>query len=47
MLWARDAADARHIKDTGREISQVLQTKDLCGGEEIFFAATGVSDGRD
>ena len=27
MLWARDAADARHIKDTGREISQVLHTK--------------------
>jgi len=42
MLWARDAADARHIKDTGREISQVLHTKvgrrprhDLCQSEHI------------
>lgn len=24
---------------------QVLQTNDLCSGQEVFFAATGVSDG--
>jgi hypothetical protein len=27
MLWARDAADAKHIAETGREISRVLHTK--------------------
>ena len=29
----------------GRPCAQMLTTDDLCKGEDVFFAATGVSDG--
>ena len=29
----------------GYDLSRVLFTDDLCGGDDVFFAATGVSDG--
>ena len=47
QLWPRDAADAAAIRNsTGeQDVNRVLMTRDLCGGEEVFFAATGVSDG--
>lgn len=28
-----------------REVVQILHTDDLCKGDDVFFAATGVSDG--
>lgn len=45
LLWPRDAADAIAIRDAGNDVTAVLTTRDLCGGDEVFFAATGVSDG--
>jgi len=29
----------------GYDLSRILYTDDLCSGDEVFFAATGVSDG--
>ena len=45
MLWPRDAADAAAIRACGNDITAVLTTEDLCGGDAVLFAATGVSDG--
>jgi fructose-1,6-bisphosphatase II len=46
QLWPRDAADAAAMRAAGCDLTRVLRTEDLCGGEAILFAATGVSDGR-
>jgi fructose-1,6-bisphosphatase II len=32
-------------KDAGYELERVLDTDDLVGGNDVFFAATGVTDG--
>ena len=45
MLWPRDAADAAAIRACGNDVTAVLTTEDLCGGDAVLFAATGVSDG--
>ncbi len=45
-LWPRDEADRAAILAAGRDPSEVLTTNTLCGGEEVLFAATGVSDGE-
>jgi len=44
-LWAADDAEAALIEADGGDLHRVLSTHDLCGGDEVFFAATGVSDG--
>mmetsp|Transcript_50670 Transcript_50670/g.162171 ORF Transcript_50670/g.162171 Transcript_50670/m.162171 type:complete len:308 (-) Transcript_50670:644-1567(-) len=44
-LWPRDEAEREAIQAAGYDISKILTTDDLAAGEEIFFAATGVSDG--
>lgn len=31
--------------ELGYDLSRILFTDDLCGGDDVFFAATGVSDG--
>jgi fructose-1,6-bisphosphatase II len=48
QLWPRDEADRDAIQASGRDASgkEVLSITDLCGGNEVFFAATGVSDGE-
>ena len=45
MLWPRNDEDAAAIAASGRRVDKVLSITDLCGGNELFFAATGVSDG--
>lgn len=45
MLWPRDAADAAAIRAAGLDVTRILKTEDLCGGDAVLFAATGVSDG--
>jgi fructose-1,6-bisphosphatase II len=46
QLWPRDAADAAAMRAAGCDLTRVLRTEDLCGGNAVLFAATGVSDGR-
>ena len=44
-LWPRHEEDRAAIQAAGLDPTHVLTTSQLCGGEEVFFAATGVSDG--
>lgn len=45
-LWPRDDAERAHAAEAGLDLTQVLTLGDLVRGEEIFFAATGVTDGE-
>lgn len=44
-LWPRNDDEYRRTVEAGYDVSKVLYTEDLCRGEQVFFAATGVSDG--
>jgi fructose-1,6-bisphosphatase II len=44
-LWARDDAERAAAAETGRDLERVLTHDDLVRGEDVFFSATGVTDG--
>jgi fructose-1,6-bisphosphatase II len=44
-LWPRDDAERTRALDAGHDLSRVLMTEDLVSGENIFFCATGITDG--
>jgi fructose-1,6-bisphosphatase II len=44
-LWPRDEEERKKAEDQGYEIERVLTIDDLVSGEDVFFAATGVTDG--
>jgi fructose-1,6-bisphosphatase II len=44
-LWPRDDEERQKLVDAGYDPGRVLTTDDLVGGENIFVAATGVTDG--
>ena len=44
-LWPRNDDERRTALDAGYDLDRVLTTDDLVWGEDVFFAATGVSDG--
>ena len=44
-LWPRDDGERQKLVDAGYDPDRVLSTDDLVGGEDIFVAATGVTDG--
>jgi fructose-1,6-bisphosphatase II len=45
-LWPRDDEERQRAKDAGHDLDRVLSTADLVQGEDIFFCATGVTDGE-
>ena len=45
-LWPRDDDERHKAKDAGHDLDRVLLTEDLVRGEDIFFCATGVTDGE-
>jgi fructose-1,6-bisphosphatase II len=45
-LWPRDEGERRLINEEGFSAEQIFLAEDLCGGENIFFAATGITDGE-
>ena len=45
-LWPRDDAERQKAIDAGHDLDRVLTTRDLVGGDDIFFAATGITDGE-
>jgi len=45
-LWPRDDAERRAALDAGYEIDKVLMLDDLVSGDDVFFAATGITDGE-
>jgi fructose-1,6-bisphosphatase II len=44
-LWPRDDDERQRAIDAGYDLDQVLTTDDLVSGDDVFFAATGVTDG--
>jgi fructose-1,6-bisphosphatase II len=44
-LWPRTDEEREALVDAGYDLDQVLTTDDLVGGDEVFFAATGVTTG--
>jgi fructose-1,6-bisphosphatase II len=45
-LWPRDDGERRRALDAGYDLDKVLTVDDLVAGEDVFFAATGVTDGE-
>ena len=45
-LWPRDDAERRKALDAGHDLDRVLTTTDLVTGDNIFFCATGITDGE-
>ena len=44
-LWPRDEAEREGALDAGYDLARVLTRDDLIAGEDIFFSATGITDG--
>ena len=45
-LWPRDAGELAVVRAEGKDPSSVLDLNDLCAGENVFFAATGITGGE-
>ncbi|MFN8597222.1 MAG: class II fructose-bisphosphatase [Anaerolineae bacterium] len=45
-LWPRDEKERMMAIDHGLDIKRVLTTDDLVAGDNVFFAATGITDGQ-
>ena len=45
-LWPKDEAERRKALDAGHDLNRVLHTDDLVSGENVFFVATGITDGE-
>jgi fructose-1,6-bisphosphatase II len=45
-LWPRSEKERQKALDEGLDLEQVLTTDDLVQGDNVFFAATGVTDGQ-
>jgi fructose-1,6-bisphosphatase II len=44
-LWPRDDEERQKAIDAGHDLDRVLTTTDLVKGDDIFFCATGITDG--
>jgi fructose-1,6-bisphosphatase II len=44
-LWPRDNGERQQLVDAGLDPDRVLHTDDLVSGEDVFVAATGVTNG--
>jgi fructose-1,6-bisphosphatase II len=45
-LWPRDDAERAKMAAAGDELGRVLHTHDLVSGDNVFFVATGITDGE-
>jgi len=45
-LWPRNDTERKAALDAGYDLDQVLTIDDLVSGDNVFFAATGVTDGE-
>jgi fructose-1,6-bisphosphatase II len=44
-LWPRNDDERQEAIDAGYDIDRVLHIPDLVSGEDVFFSATGITDG--
>jgi fructose-1,6-bisphosphatase II len=45
-LWPKDDDERVKAIDAGHDLSRVLVTDELVSGEDVFFVATGITDGE-
>ena len=45
-LWPKDDDERRRALDAGHDLDRVLTTDDLVTGDNVFFVATGITDGE-
>jgi fructose-1,6-bisphosphatase II len=45
-LWPRDDAERQAALDAGHDLDRILTTEDLVRGDNVFFCATGITDGE-
>jgi fructose-1,6-bisphosphatase II len=45
-LWPRDDDERQKAIDAGHDLDRVLTTEDLVSGDNVFFCATGITDGE-
>ena len=45
-LYPRDDAERAAADEQGYDVTRILTTDDLVAGDDVFFAATGVTDGE-
>ena len=45
-LWPRDEAERQAAIDGGYDLDEILDADRLVSGDDVFFAATGVTDGE-
>jgi fructose-1,6-bisphosphatase II len=45
-LWPKDDEERQRAVDAGHDLDRVLTTNDLVSGENVFFVATGITDGE-
>ena len=44
-LWPRDQGERQAALDAGYDLEKVLDCEDLIKGDDVFFSATGITDG--
>jgi fructose-1,6-bisphosphatase II len=45
-LWPRDESERVYARENGLDIDSILTTRHLVNSDNVFFAATGVTDGE-
>ncbi|MET9439131.1 class II fructose-bisphosphatase [Streptomyces sp. NPDC006610] len=45
-LWPKDDEERQRAVDAGHDLDRLLTTEDLVTGENVFFVATGITDGE-
>jgi fructose-1,6-bisphosphatase II len=45
-LWPKDDEERQRAIDAGHDLDRVLMTDDLVSGDNVFFVATGITDGE-
>ncbi|MCW5253334.1 MULTISPECIES: class II fructose-bisphosphatase [unclassified Streptomyces] len=45
-LWPKDDEERQRALDAGHDLDRVLTTDDLVSGDNVFFVATGITDGE-
>ncbi|GAA0632338.1 class II fructose-bisphosphatase [Streptomyces thermospinosisporus] len=45
-LWPKDDEERQRAIDAGHDLDKVLTTEDLVTGDNVFFVATGITDGE-
>ena len=45
-LWPRNEDERRYAVENGHDLERVFKIHDLVAGDNVFFAATGITDGE-